>query len=389
MKKTKIRLVSCLLAVALCCAALTATAFASGGDYYDELNGDAISAAPEPTPETPEERDATESVSIEDAAALLSSLLGPQAEVTAADGSIQITASEEAAPPQTGTVTTNGGNLNVRTGAGLDNTAFTQLPNGTEVEVLGTENGWVKIRLPEREEYVCGDYLTIHTAESGEEGFSLSLNEDVLAALLGLLGSGAENGSGEALTPDGNLTLVDDIGGTGSGKQFITLQSKNGNTFYLIIDRDDEGAETVHFLNQVDESDLLALTEDGEIEPEVCTCTDKCTAGAVNTSCPVCAVNMAECAGEEPEPVPEETPEDEAEPETSGGTGILLVFLLLAAAGGGAAYYFLKIKKNKPQTKGDSDLDDYDYGEDDEDGEEDALNEDYMSEEEAEEDGEK
>ena len=219
--------------------------------------------------------------------------------------------------------------------------------------------------------------------------FSLSLNEDNLAALLGLLGSGAENGSGEALTPDGNLTLVDDIGGTGSGKQFITLQSKNGNTFYLIIDRDDEGAETVHFLNQVDESDLLALTEDGEIEPEVCTCTDKCTAGAVNTSCPVCAVNMAECAGEEPEPVPEETPEDEAEPETSGGTGILLVFLLLAAAGGGAAYYFLKIKKNKPQTKGDSDLDDYDYGEDDEDGEEDALNEDYMSEEEAEEDGEK
>ena len=41
------------------------------------------------------------------------------------------------------------------------------------------------------------------------------------------------------------------------------------------------------------------------------------------------------------------------------------MFLLLAAAGGGAAYYFLKIKKNKPQTKGDSDLDDYDYGEDD------------------------
>ena len=389
MKKTKIRLVSCLLAVVLCCAALTATAFASGGDYYDELNGDAISVASEPTPEAPEETDATESVSIEDAAALLSSLLGPQAEVTAADGSIQITASEEAAPSQTGTVTTNGGKLNVRTGAGLDNTAFTQLPNGTEVEVLGTENGWVKIRLPEQEGYVCGDYLTIHTAESGEEGFSLSLNEDVLAALLGLLGSGAENGSGEALTPDGNLTLVDDIGGTGSGKQFITLQSKNGNTFYLIIDRDDEGAETVHFLNQVDESDLLALTEDGEIEPEVCTCTDKCTAGAVNTSCPVCAVNIAECAGEEPEPAPEETPEDKAQPKTSGGTGILLVFLLLAAAGGGAAYYFLKIKKNKPQTKGDSDLDDYDYGGDDEDGERDALDEDYMSEEEAEEDGEK
>ena len=39
---------------------------------------------------------------------------------------------------------------------------FTQLPNGTQVEVIGTEdNGWVKILLTEREGYVCGDYLTV------------------------------------------------------------------------------------------------------------------------------------------------------------------------------------------------------------------------------------
>ena len=38
---------------------------------------------------------------------------------------------------QTGTVTTGGGNLNVRTGAGMDYTAFTQLPNGTTVKVIG------------------------------------------------------------------------------------------------------------------------------------------------------------------------------------------------------------------------------------------------------------
>ena len=49
-------------------------------------------------------------------------------------------------------------------------------------------------------------------------------------------------GGSDALTPDGNLTLIDDIGSsTRVGKQFITLESKNGNTFYLIIDRDDEG----------------------------------------------------------------------------------------------------------------------------------------------------
>lgn len=363
MKKSKIRFLSCLLAVMLCFTAFATTAFAGGGDYYDELNGDAIST-PEPTPEsaapteTPDETEAPAHTNAEDMAELLSALLGTPVEVKATGDGLQIIADGA----QTGTVTTNGGKLNVRTGAGLDNTAFTQLPNGTEVEVLGTENGWVKVRLPEREGYVCGDYLTIHGVESG--GLSLSLDEDELAALFGLFGS-ATSGNHEALTPDGNLTLVDDIGSTGSGKQFITLQSKNGNVFYLIIDRDDEGAETVHFLNQVDEADLLALTEDGEIEPEVCNCTDKCTVGTVNTACPVCAVSMAECAGKEAQPEAEETPE--TEPERGNSTGVLLVVLLLAAAGGGAAYYFLKVKKNKPQTKGSTDLDDYDYGEDDED----------------------
>ena len=43
------------------------------------------------------------------------------------------------------------------------------------------------------------------------------------------------------LTPDGNMTLVDDITSEKTGKQFITVVSKNGNYFYIIIDRDDEG----------------------------------------------------------------------------------------------------------------------------------------------------
>ena len=68
-----------------------------------------------------------------------------------------------------------------------------------------------------------------------------------------------------ALTPEGNLTLVDDYHTSysdGSGQQFITLVSKSGNTFYLVIDRNDKGENTVHFMNLVDEADLLSLMEE-------------------------------------------------------------------------------------------------------------------------------
>lgn len=301
MTKNTPRIFISLLLMLLCIGILPVSAFASGGDYPD----DALSAAESIAADTQETK-------------------------------------------QIGTVTTNGGNLNVRTGAGLDNTAFTQLPNGTVVDVIGRDGDWVKILLPARAGYVYGGYLTVTDAADS----TVSI--------------GGMTGGSDALTPDGNLTLIDDIGtSTRAGKQFITLESKNGNTFYLIIDRDDEGEETVHFLNQVDEADLMALTGKEET-PAVCSCTTKCVAGAVNTSCPVCAVNMTECVGKEAKPeVPAEPTEPAAEePEKKSGVGGILVVLLIVALGGGAAFYIFKQKKAKPQTKGSADLDDYDYGED-------------------------
>ena len=71
-----------------------------------------------------------------------------------------------------------------------------------------------------------------------------------------------------ALTPEGNLTLVDDYHtnySDGSGQQFITLVSKSGATFYLVIDRNAKGQQTVHFMNLVDEADLLALMEEEDV----------------------------------------------------------------------------------------------------------------------------
>ena len=72
-----------------------------------------------------------------------------------------------------------------------------------------------------------------------------------------------------ALTPEGNLTLVDDYHtdySDGSGQQFITLVSKSGATFYLVIDRNAKGQQAVHFMNLVDEADLLSLMEDEDAE---------------------------------------------------------------------------------------------------------------------------
>lgn len=129
------------------------------------------------------------------------------------------------------------------------------------------------------------------TGGEADGGLSLSIDPDKLSELFEQL----MGGSGDAaLTPDGNLSLIDDIGSsTRSGKQFITVETRNGNVFYLIIDRDDEGEETVHFLNQVDEADLLSLMGDdapAAETPAVCNCKEKCVAGAVNTNCPVCKI---------------------------------------------------------------------------------------------------
>ena len=162
-----------------------------------------------------------------------------------------------------------------------------------------------------------------------------------------------------ALTPDGNAALVDDFG---DNKQLITVTTKAGNYFYILIDRANEDKETaVHFLNQVDEADLMALMEDGQAEekPAACTCAEKCQAGAVNTACPVCAVNMSECAGKAPEVEPEPEPEPEKESGSSGGA--LVLILLLAALGGGGAFAYIKFIKPKQGAKVSADPDDYEF----------------------------
>lgn len=154
----------------------------------------------------------------------------------------------------------------------------------------------------------------------------------------------------EALTPDGNLTLVDDIGSTtDAGKQFITLVTKNGNYFYLIIDRDDEGDQTVHFLNQVDEADLLSLM-------------DEDTAAQYQDSQE--AVEKPETsASSEPEPEPE--PMEEPEENSTNMLPIIILIAAMLAGGGGFLFLQMKKKKQAEQEKPDPDADYMDEEDDD------------------------
>jgi len=329
--KHLIRTLAVLLAVMLCMTAFSTVAFASSEDT------DSTSEA------QTEQNDSTD-ITGDDLSELISALFG------------SIGAEKSG---KTGTVTTNGGKLNVRTGAGLDNYAFTQLPNGTVVEVVGTDGDWYMVRLPEKIGYVYSGYMTLSdTGGENDSNFSFSLDPDKLSELFAQLMGGS---GGAALTPDGNLSLIDDIGSpTAGGKQFITVETKNGNVFYLIIDRDDEGEETVHFLNQVDEADLLTLMGDdapAAQTPAVCNCKEKCVAGAVNTNCPICKNNLSECSGKEAATEPEPEPEQPAK-KSSGG--LLVIVLLLALAGGGA-FAYVKFIKPKQGVKVSADPDDYDF----------------------------
>ena len=172
---------------------------------------------------------------------------------------------------------------------------------------------------------------------------------------------------GEGFSEEGNLVTRDLLYDEHTNKQFITVQTSGGNTFYIVIDYDkpvDEEGEQyeTYFLNVVDEADLLAAAEAAGVEQAVCSCSEKCAAGAVNTDCAVCSVNISKCVGIEPEPPETEEPApEEAEPETGGNAGMLLAVLAVALVGGGAACYFQVLRPKQQQAGEPED----DYGEED------------------------
>ena len=150
-----------------------------------------------------------------------------------------------------------------------------------------------------------------------------------------------------ALTPEGNLTLVDDYYtnySDGSGQQFITLVSKSGNTFYLVIDRNAKGQQTVHFMNLVDEADLLALME--EEDADAYTAEKEAATQAEQDR--LKAEEEAKKAAEEAASGTEQPKENKV---TKIASGFLGVVVLIALAAGGGFYVFAKQKQKKQAEK--------------------------------------
>ena len=168
--------------------------------------------------------------------------------------------------------------------------------------------------------------------------------------------TGEETG---ALTPEGNLTLVDDYYtnySDGSGQQFITMVSKSGATFYLVIDRNAKGQQTVHFMNLVDEGDLLTLMEEEAAEAYNA---EKEAAKQAELD-KLKAEEEAKKAAEEAEKAADAPKENKV---TKYAAAFLSVVALIALVAGGGFYFFIQQKQKKQAEKEAVDPD-ADYTED-------------------------
>ena len=156
------------------------------------------------------------------------------------------------------------------------------------------------------------------------------------------------------LFPSGNGKLIEDVTDDAVNREFITIQSKNGNSFFIIIDRNSKKEGNVYFLNLVDEYDLLAFKEQFPENAPIEVNTDKKTADS-------------EDGGSDGGTDTKET----AKPDNSGGNNSMILIIGAVALIGGGAFYYFKIYKKKPkQPKAPQ------YDEDEDDAEEETVNED-------------
>lgn len=155
------------------------------------------------------------------------------------------------------------------------------------------------------------------------------------------------------ITPDGNLTLVDDLDySSRAGLQFMTVTSKDGHVFYIVIDRT-ANSENVYFLNQVDAADLMALMNDEQKEEYLKEQEAKQQEQQQTTVTPAQQETQAPSETEQPA-------QTEAEKQPLNNSIVMIAVFGVIGIGVIAAYYFLKIKPKKNGSSIDEDREFYD-----------------------------
>ena len=155
------------------------------------------------------------------------------------------------------------------------------------------------------------------------------------------------------ITPDGNLTLVDDLDySSRAGLQFMTVTSKDGHVFYIVIDRT-ANSENVYFLNQVDAADLMALMNDEQKEEYLKEQEAKQQEQQQTTVTPAQQETQAPSETEQ-------LAQTEAEKQPLNNSMVMIAVFGVIGIGVIAAYYFLKIKPKKNGSSIDEDREFYD-----------------------------
>lgn len=219
--KNKRRFLALTMAVVLCMTAFSVTAYA-GGDMVDSTMGDPTMETPTATTQPENTNTGEQTPNGQTLTVIVTENADGSHTVTIGDRSWTLPAKRE----QAGKVVNVRTYLNLRTGPGTDYTVVGRLLNGAEVKVLEESNGWYKVVVPEQTGYVYGKYLDVMNAPTENSGS----DTDMAGLPEILLQYYAAAGGSAPLTPEGNLTLMDDIGSAfGAGKQFITVTTKGGN----------------------------------------------------------------------------------------------------------------------------------------------------------------
>ena len=143
--------------------------------------------------------------------------------------------------------------------------------------------------------------------------------------------------SDTAFSTPGNAQLEDDIT-EDSTKEFLTITTKNNNTFYLVIDRS-ANTENVYMLSQIDENDLQEFLD---------------SEGTTENPSNQPSIVLEETEKQTNETVEETKPEEKGTEESKPSQNMAGLFGILLLAGAGAGtYYYLKIRKKKEQEEND------------------------------------